>query len=109
MIEPRGGEPVRFGDALKAAVERRRWTARLKGSQVFERWDDIAGPHVAANVQPVRLAGGVLVLSASSAAWATEAGYLSTELMRRANELLGEAMVTRVQITVGRGSGGTRP
>ena len=77
-------------------MSRRGWDRRLEGARVHDRWEEIAGPQVAAHTEPVRLHGGVLVVRAESPTWATQVRYLSTELVARANAVLGEGQVTRV-------------
>jgi predicted nucleic acid-binding Zn ribbon protein len=69
---------------------------------VHEVWDEIAGPQVAEHVRPVRLHGGVLVVRADSPAWATQVRYLATDLMRRANEVLGDGQVASVTVVTRR-------
>jgi predicted nucleic acid-binding Zn ribbon protein len=90
--------PPRLGQTLADLVGRRRWQRRLADARIHERWPDIAGEQVARHVTPVRLAGGVLVVRASSPAWATQLRFLSSDLVRRANEVLGEGSVTRVTV-----------
>jgi predicted nucleic acid-binding Zn ribbon protein len=79
----------------------------LHDSQVHARWADIAGAHVAAHAEPVRLHGGVLVVRAESGAWAAQLRYLAPRLVARAQDVLGSDRVTRVQIVSG--DPGARP
>lgn len=69
---------------------------------MHERWPMIVGQGLVPHTEPVRLAGGVLVVRVVSSAWATEVRYHSAELARRANEVLGDEHVRRVQVVVGR-------
>ncbi|CAN5735946.1 hypothetical protein BH24ACT14_BH24ACT14_01380 [soil metagenome] len=87
---------------LAAISGRRGWQARLRGARIHQHWDEIAGEQLARHVEPVRLAGGVLVVRAISPAWATQVGYLAPELMGRANAVLGAGEVTTVKVTTGR-------
>lgn len=98
---PRRPDPQPLGRALEELVVRRRWGGRLSGARIFEIWDEVAGPDVATHATPVRLHGGVLVIRAEDAGWATQLQYFTGELQARANSLLGPNSVRRVQIVIG--------
>lgn len=99
---PREGKPpAAVPDLLAALARRKGWARRLEGARIHERWNDIAGEQLAAHAEPVRLHGGVLILRAESPAWATQVRYLTAELVRRANEILGEGQVVSVQVVTG--------
>lgn len=97
----RGGAPRPLAAGLSAALDRPGWAGRLEGAKVHDRWREIAGEQLALHVEPVRLAGGILVVRAESSTWATQVRYLSGELARRANEVLGEGQVSQVTVVVG--------
>ena len=103
---PVGPDPRPLAAAAEALIGRRGWAKRLHGARVHEHWPTIAGPALAEHVEPVRLHGGVLVVRASSPAWATQLRFLSTELLSRANAVLGEGAVTSVTV---QGPGGKEP
>lgn len=109
--EPRGPDPRSLGDALSREFRRRGWAQRLEEARVHGVWDEIAGAALAAHTEPVRLHGGVLVVRADSATWATQVRYLSGDLLRRANETLGAGTVRRVTVVTGTlgGVAGDRP
>ena len=99
----RGGDPASLSEAIGAVSERRGWSRRLEGARVHEVWVEVVGAELAQHVEPVRLHGGVLVVRASSAAWATQVRYLAGTLAAQLNARLGEGMVERVTVTSGRG------
>ncbi|HEY8340974.1 MAG TPA: DUF721 domain-containing protein [Egibacteraceae bacterium] len=100
-LPPEGPEPAPLGEVLRRVVERRGWDRRLEGARVHQVWEEIAGEELARHAQPVRLVGGVLVVRAESAAWATQVRYLAGTLMERANAVLGPGQVTKVTVTAG--------
>lgn len=103
---PRGPDPVPLADLVRGATaERRGWAVRLEGARVHERWTEIAGDQLAQHAEPVRLHGGVLVVHADSATWATQVRYLSAALADRANAVLGAGQVTQVTVVTGRRPG----
>lgn len=95
----RAGTPPALADLLAQVSRRRGWARRLEEAQVHQVWERVAGESLARHVSPVRLHGGVLVLRASSAAWATQVRYLTGELVPRLNAALGEDLVERVTVT----------
>lgn len=94
--------PPPVGEALGDLVRRRGWARRLEGAKVHEHWEEIAGAQIAGHVRPLRLHGGVLVLEADSAVWATQVRYLAADLLRRAGDVLGEGQVASVTVVTGR-------
>lgn len=101
FLPPEGDAPRTVADLLRAIAARRGWDRRLEGARIHERWAAIAGDELARHTEPVRLVGGVLVVRAESAAWATQVRYLGAALAARANEELGEGQVTKVTVTAG--------
>lgn len=90
--------PPALGELVESFKSRRGWEARLRGARIHTAWTEIAGEELARHVSPVRLAGGVLVVSAESPAWATQVQYLAAQLLERANEVLGEGEVRTVTV-----------
>lgn len=97
-IAPVGAEPRAVDAALSAYASARGWARRLEGARVHGLWGEIAGPQLAAHTSPARLHGGVLVISVGSSSWAAQIPYLSSEIIARANEVLGPGAVTRVVV-----------
>jgi hypothetical protein len=93
--------PTMVGDTLAAVLRRRGWGERLQAATLEGRWADLVGPQLAERCEPVRLAGGCLVVRAESQAWATQLRYLHTQLQTNANALLGSTIVREVRLVVG--------
>jgi len=104
--------PQEIGGEIARLLRRPGWSERLGAARVAAAWDDIVGEQLAAHCEPVRLAGRVLVVRASTPAWATQLRYLTTQLIERAEAVLGPGSVREVNVTVGRlegaGRGGSR-
>ena len=93
--------PRPVAELLEGYLRARRWEDRIDGVAVFSHWGEIVGPALAERCEPVRLTGGTLVVRAISQTWATQLGYMVTQLTARANEVLGDGLVHDVRITVG--------
>jgi predicted nucleic acid-binding Zn ribbon protein len=99
--EEAGEPPQPVAEAVKRFASARGWSRRLDGARVHGAWPEIAGERLAKHTQPVRLHGGVLVVRASSSAWAAQIPYLANEIMARANAVLGEGRVHKVVVARG--------
>ena len=75
--------------------------SRAEVGGVFGRWEDAVGPTVAANVRPVRLEHGTLLVEVDDPAWATQVRFLADDVRRRLLEITGVA-VERLEVRVGR-------
>lgn len=93
--------PTPIGDSLQRFVERRGWDERLRGANAWTRWPDIVGEELASRCEPVRLAGGTLVIRAESQVWATQLRYLTAQLLDNARAVLGDEAVRELRLTVG--------
>lgn len=93
--------PTPIGRSLQDLVRRRGWRDRLEGAGIFRVWEQVVGPELAERCEPVRLAGGRLLIRAENAAWATQVRYLTTTITERADEVLRPGLVTSVDVMVG--------
>ena len=93
--------PRSVADVLGGMVRSRGWDERLRGAQLHTRWAEIVGADLARRCEPVRLAGGTLVVRAENRTWATQLRYMTGEIKSRAERVLGEGNVREVRITVG--------
>jgi hypothetical protein len=97
----RTSAPAPVGDALQQFLARRGWAERLSGATASQRWDEVVGPDLADRCEPVRLAGGTLVVRAESQVWATQLRYLLPQLVENTNTVLGGHQVREVRLVVG--------
>jgi len=94
-------DPRPVGEALAQLVQRQGWSQRLVTATLWARWDEVVGPDLARHCQPVRVAGGILVVRARSAVWATQLRYLVPGLLANLTEVLGEPVVRDIRLVVG--------
>jgi predicted nucleic acid-binding Zn ribbon protein len=92
-------EPVPIGDEIARTFRARGWAQRLEASRVVARWPEVVGQAVAAHCRPVRIEDdGTLLVSADSAAWATQLTYLQGTLLDRINRICGPGAVVGVRV-----------
>jgi predicted nucleic acid-binding Zn ribbon protein len=93
--------PTELAGELARLARRPGWSERLGAARVEAAWSDIVGAELVAHCEPVRLAGGVLVVRAASPVWATQLRYLTSQLIERSEVVLGPGSVREVNVTVG--------
>lgn len=71
-------------------------------SGLFQRWDEIVGPGISAHARPVSLTRGCLLVEVDSTAWATQLRYMTSDLVVRCCEELGDGAVRQMEIRVKR-------
>ena len=64
--------PQLLNESFEELIAERGWREKMKDSDLFMRWAELVGPEIAAHVQPLSFAQGVLTLGAESTAWATQ-------------------------------------
>lgn len=75
------------------------WEAGMSSGRVLEEWDGILGERVAEHCRPVSLEDGVLVVSASSSAWAAQLRMLTPQLITTIEEHIGAHVVSELRVT----------
>lgn len=104
-------EPARVGAPLDRVMKRLGAATAGAEQSVFDRWTELVGEQVASQATPTSLRDGVLTVTVTDPAWATQLRFLEAELVERISAHLGAAEVTRIEIrmrgrTPGRGARG---
>lgn len=98
----RSDEMKPVGGVLREAMGSERFRRGLALGRLARSWDEVVGPRLARETEPLSLEEGGLVVSVSSGAWGAQVRFLAHEIRRRANEILGTSAVSAVRVTVGR-------
>lgn len=75
------------------------WNEGVSAGRVLEEWDEIVGPQIAQHVRPVSLDAGVLVVSASSSAWASQMRLISAQMITTIEEHVGVHVISELRVT----------
>jgi hypothetical protein len=94
--------PHRVADVLRDVVARLGIERDLDDYRIWTAWDEVVGPAVARNAQPVRLDKTRLVVAVKNAAWMQELSLLRHDLCKRLNGWMGREIVTEIFMVVGR-------
>ena len=85
-------------ESLAKLVAEQGWEKDLRVHGAFARWAAIMGREVAAHSTPESLVEGKLHIRTDTTAWATQLRLMSTDIVRRLNEVLGEGTVLEVDV-----------
>jgi predicted nucleic acid-binding Zn ribbon protein len=96
-------DPQLFGAALQNLITERGWEVPAAVGDAMDRWADIVGADIAAHAEPLSFDEGVLVVQASSTAWAVELKLLAPRILQRLNTELGHGTVTLIDVKAPRG------
>jgi hypothetical protein len=98
--EDRSSEAFAIGDVVDELFRRRELARGIPAGRLLREWSTVVGDRLAAASSPIRLERGTLVVAVDSGPWGAQLAFLSEEVRRRANEVLGTEVVTRVQVVV---------
>lgn len=92
-------DPQSIAGVMRRVLGDLGWTEGMNAGRVLEEWDEIVGPSVAEHCRPVSLDAGVLVVSASSSAWAAQLRMLTPQLISRIEEHVGAHVISELTVT----------
>ena len=92
-----GRDPRAMSENVRALLGRMGWTEHIEVASVTARWREVIGDHIADHCEPVTFDEGVLVLRASSSAWATQMQLMSGQVRHRINEEFGREVVKELR------------
>jgi hypothetical protein len=89
-----------IGEIVDGLLRERAFAAGLPIGRLATSWAEVVGPRLASASAPVSLDRGVLVVAASSGPWGAQVRFLSEEVRKRANGVLGSEEVGKVRVVV---------
>ena len=95
-------DPGGLGPSLDRVAKRLGAPTAKALSGLFVRWEQMVGAGIAAHAKPVSLRRGVLVVDVDSNAWATQLRYMTSELVAKCCEELGDGAVKQIEVRVAR-------
>ena len=95
-------DPGGLGPSLDRVAKRLGAPTAKALSGLFVRWADLVGDGIAAHATPVSLRRGMLLVEVDSNAWATQLRYMTTDLITKCCDELGEGAVKKIEVRVGR-------
>lgn len=92
-------DPQGIQAVLRRVLGNLGWDEGVSSGRVLEEWDVIVGEQLAAHCHPISLDAGVLVVSASSSAWASQLRTISPQLITRIHEHVGASVISELTVT----------
>ncbi len=69
--------------------------------QVWDVWEAVVGPAIAANARPAAFKGNILLVHVSNSSWLHHIRFLERELISQINEALDGNRVQAVKLKIG--------
>jgi hypothetical protein len=98
--DDRRKEPQALGEVIRGVLGSGPMRSGMALGRLARSWDRVVGERLAGRSAPKRLERGGLVVSAASSSWAAQVTFLSQEIRRRANGILGSEEVRSVRVVV---------
>ncbi len=102
--EPRRTTPRPLRAALESLLDDLGSAPVQETASLLSRWPEIVGNDLAAHTQPVGVRHGVLVVQADDPAYADHLSWNERQLVTRLAGVLGEGVVTALQVRIRPGS-----
>ncbi len=103
-----GRDPRLVGDSLASLLRDRGWVQEVSVGGVIGRWREVVGEEIADHCTPESFEGGVLLVRTDSTAWAANLRVLTSQLLRRLADDVGEGVVREVSVVGPAGPGFSR-
>ena len=93
-----GRDPRLMSDAVETLLQRMGWTEQLEVAAVTARWREVVGDQIADHCEPLGFDEGVLIVRATSTAWATQLTLMNGQIRHRLNEESGREIVRELKV-----------
>lgn len=93
-----GRDPLGISKVVGRLVAERGWTSPVAVGSVMAEWATLVGPEISAHCSPESFTDTTLHVRCDSTAWATQLRLLSTSLLEKFRNELGNGVVTSIQV-----------
>ena len=103
MVErrPPMPQPAHVGELLADLLSGLRRDGDTPMLALFQRWEALVGPDIAANARPVGFKGPLLLVHVASSVWMQQLQFLKAELIDRINAGLPDVRVSEIRFKIG--------
>ncbi|MEX1009010.1 MAG: DUF721 domain-containing protein [Acidimicrobiia bacterium] len=98
--ERQTGEPVPIADALARVQAELGLPQSSVLRALTDRWDEVVGTDVAAHARLEAVRDGTAAIAVDSPLWASQLRYLESDIVDRANDLVGSGIVRGIRVRV---------
>lgn len=93
-----GRDPKLFSETLAAFLQQRGWVQEVSIGGVIGRWREVVGADIADHCDPETFENNILVVRASSTAWATQIRLLVPQLLAALEREVGQDVVQSITV-----------
>lgn len=95
-------EPTVIGETLDRYLEYLGAPPIRTITSLQERWSEVVGPALAEPTRPVELVDGVLVIGCDDATWASQVGWMESQIAERFRTLFPGTEIRKIKARIGR-------
>ena len=95
-------KPEKLGALFPGALKRMGLERKLDDYRAWDAWEEVVGPAIARNAQPLRLDGDRLIVAVRNSSWLQELDLLKNQLRTRINATLGRERVSELAFHIGK-------
>lgn len=93
-------DPQSVGKILDSLKKTSSLGDQLEQARIWERWNDIAGGHLAAHGEPKTIRDNILYVEADSPVWMHRYAYRKWDIVKRINRMAGRELVSDVFVVL---------
>ena len=93
---------VPFKTALEKFLKEKKWSKKIKGYQIINNWENLAGKEIAQSSHPIKIQDKCLFLAVKSNVWANELNLRKGELIEKINLKAGEIIISNILFKIRR-------
>ena len=93
-------EPQDISEILKELRATTDLGQRLEEAEIWEHWQEIAGPELAPHAAPVLIREGTLVIVVDSPVWMHKITYKKPEIIDKSNNFLSREKLSEIFLTL---------
>jgi Dna[CI] antecedent, DciA len=93
--------PTRVDTVVENVLTRRKMSARVAETRIFQAFMDIAGAATRKHARPIKMKGGEMTVAVDSASWRQQLQLMAEDLKRKTNKKLGRDLITGLRFTHG--------
>ena len=93
-------DPQNIAQILEALKKTTKLGAHLDHAQIWERWNDLAGPELAPRSHPMKVRKGILTVAVAGPVWMHKFSYDKAKILGKINRILTNETVDDIYLTL---------
>jgi hypothetical protein len=95
-----GNDPQSVAQILAVLKTTTKLGAHLDHAQIWERWDDLAGPELAPRSHPMKVRKGLLTVAVAGPVWMHKFSYDKPVILKKINSILTQEPIEDIYLTI---------